>query len=72
MDNKLLKKLNAYNRKRQPRQIIETLEALPEDSRDYDAVMHLARAYNNRHQDGDFDRAITLLQSVSSAGQRCV
>lgn len=68
MDQKLRKKLEMWNRKRQPQNIIAALVALSPAEMDYDLTCQLARAYNNRRQSGDYDKAIALLLSVAEAG----
>ncbi len=66
MDQKLLKQLNRWHEENNFQQIIDTIEGIEEH--DYDTICHLARAYNNRGEDGDFEQAIQLLQMVSDMG----
>ncbi|SCJ76850.1 heme biosynthesis-associated TPR protein [uncultured Eubacterium sp.] len=67
MEQKLLEQLNLWHEKDDYQKIIDTIETMEEH--DYDSICHLARAYNNRGEIGDYDRAIELLQMVSDMGQ---
>ena len=67
MEEKLLEQLNIWHETDEYQKIIDTIEDMEEH--DYETICHLARAYNNRGEAGDYDRAIQLLQMVSDIGQ---
>lgn len=67
MEQKLLEQLNIWHETDEYQKIIDTIEDIEEH--DYETICHLARAYNNRGEAGDYDRAIELLQMVSDIGQ---
>lgn len=67
MEEKLLEQLNAWHEADEYQKIIDAIEDMEEH--DYDTICHLARAYNNRGEADDYDRAIQLLQMVSDLGQ---
>ncbi len=69
MDNLLKKQLQKWHEDDQYQAIIEAIEALPENEWDDDLIGQLARAYNNRGQRGDYERAIDLLMSTASRCQ---
>lgn len=65
MEKERLNRLHAEDRHGE---IIEILEH-GEQAHDYDTICYLARAYNNRGEEGDYDRAIDLLQMVYDMGK---
>lgn len=67
MELSLQQKLDYLNETQQYQQIIDLLEECP--MHDYDSIGHLARAYNNRGEEGDFDKAIELLNIVEDFGR---
>ena len=67
MEQKLLEQLNKWHEEDQFQTIIDTIENIEEQ--DYETICHLARAYNNRGEEGDYDRAVELLQMVSDMGK---
>lgn len=58
-----MEQLNIWHETDEYQKIIDTIEDMEEH--DYETICHLARAYNNRGEAGDYDRAIQLLQMVS-------
>lgn len=66
MEQKLLEQLNTWHETDEYQKIIDTIEEMEEH--DYDTICHLARAYNNRGEAGDYDKAIQLLQMVGDIG----
>ena len=69
MDNLLKKQLQKWHEDDAYQAIIDTIEAMPEEERDDDLIGQLARAYNNRGQQGDYERAIDLLMSTADRCQ---
>lgn len=67
MNQKLLDQLTEWHDAEEYQKIIDNIEALEEH--DYDTICHLARAYNNRGEEGDYDKAIQLLLMVGDMGQ---
>lgn len=67
MEQKLLEQLNTWHETDEYQKIIDTIEEMEEH--DYDTICHLARAYNNRGEAGDYDKAIQLLQMVGDIGR---
>ena len=63
-----MEQLNIWHETDEYQKIIDTIEDMEEH--DYETICHLARAYNNRGEAGDYDRAIQLLQMVSDIGQK--
>ena len=66
MEQALREQLDQWHRDDQFQQIIDTLENIEEQ--DYDTISQLARAYNNRGMDGDYDRAVQLLLMIADMG----
>ena len=67
MEQRLMEQLKTWHEAEQYQMIIDAIENMEEH--DYDTICHLARAYNNRGEAGDYDRAIQLLQMVSDMGR---
>lgn len=65
MDDKLIEQLNLWHEKNKHRQIIETLEKLPESELNYTLTNLLGRAYNNI---SDYGKALEVLLSECPAG----
>lgn len=65
MNENLRKQIEEWHKTSCHKEIIDTLEKLPETELDFDAVGLLARAYINI---GDYSNAIVRLQSVSDKG----
>lgn len=68
MEIGLLEQLDRLHEESRYQEIIDTLESLTQH--DYHTIGHLARAYNNRGLDGDYDRAIQLLMMAEDLGKR--
>lgn len=69
MEQQLLIQLQNWHEDDEYQQIIDTIEALPEDEQDVELIGQLARAYNNRGERGDYERAIELLMRIEQEGQ---
>ena len=67
MEIGLLEQLDRLHEESRYQEIIDTLESLTQH--DYHTIGHLARAYNNRGLDGDYDRAIQLLMMAEDLGK---
>ena len=67
MEQKLLEQLNRWHEEEAFQKIIDAVENIEEH--DYDTICHLARAYNNRGGEGDYEQAIALLQMVGDLGR---
>ena len=65
MDKELLNQLHKEDKHDE---IIKLLES-QETEHDYDTICYLARAYNNRGKDGDYDKAADLLLMVCDFGK---
>ena len=68
MDKTMKAQLQKWHEEDEYQQIIDTIEALPEAECDDDLIGQLARAYNNRGSEGDYERAVALLLSIA---ERC-
>lgn len=71
-DMTLEEKLQYWHNKEAYQQIIDTLEAIPDEERGYRLTGLLARAYNNLAEIGDaplFDKAIALLEATAEEGR---
>lgn len=67
-DRELLAKLDQWHEDNRHKEIIQAIEALPEEEQgEYEMRGRLARALNNT---GEFRRAIEVLESVRSEGER--
>lgn len=66
MNQKLQEKINELNEKEQYGEIIELLEMHPEQ--DYDTILCLAEAYNQRGQKDDYEKSIEILNMVADLG----
>ncbi|MDR2967012.1 MAG: immunity 51 family protein [Methanobacteriaceae archaeon] len=66
MNKDLLKKLEQLHEDDKFSEIIELIIAIPKSDRNYDLIMHLARAYNNND---NFDEAIEQLFLVEVQGE---
>lgn len=69
MDELFLRRLVKWHDNDQFQQIIEAIEALPHETIDYDLQGQLARAYNNRAKEGDYEKAAELLNLVADQGR---
>lgn len=65
MANDLIEQLNDWHRKSNYGKIVDAIERIPPDERDYTLTSHLARAYNNLDR---YEEALTLLRSVAEEG----
>ena len=68
MNPNLLTDIQAWHDADEHQKIIDALTALPGNELDYELTCLLARAYNNRGEDGDYERAVALLISVADQG----
>ena len=64
MDQTLIEQLNRWHEEDEQQQIVDTLSAIPEEDRDYEAVGRLGRAYNNL---GLYEEALVHLGSIAEA-----
>lgn len=69
MDKEMRAQLQKWHEDGEYQQIIDVIEALPEAECDDDLIGQLARAYNNRGEQGDYERAINLLMSIADQCQ---
>jgi tetratricopeptide (TPR) repeat protein len=67
MEQELLKQLNRWHEEDEYNRIIARIEEIPVQERDYDAINHLARAFNNAER---YMEALQQLQSVAKQGER--
>lgn len=67
MDQTLIEQLNRWHEEDEQQQIVDTLSAIPEEDRDYEAVGRLGRAYNNL---GLYEEALAHLGTIAEAGER--
>ena len=68
---KLLEQINEWHDVDEHQKIINAIEALPREERDYELTCLLARAYNNISDPGDtrLEKAVSLLKSVEEEGK---
>lgn len=69
MSQTLLEKVLKWNEEDEYGKIIEAIEAVDEEERDYELTGQLARALNNRGEDGDYERAVELLKGTEEEGK---
>lgn len=69
MEKDFLEELERWHEEDAFQRIIEAIQALPGEEMDYGLAGHLARAYNNRGNQGDYDRAIDCLRVVEEQGR---
>lgn len=69
--DELLIKINEWHEADEHQKIIDAIEALPQEERDYELVCLLARAYNNIADPNDplLEKAMSLLESVREQGK---
>ncbi len=67
MERIFLEKLDRLHEESRYQEIIDLLEEY--ETHDYDTIGHLARAYNNRGQEGDYDKALQLLMMAEDLGR---
>lgn len=73
--DELICRLQQWHEEDEHDKIIEKLEALPQEMLDYDLTNKLARAYNNKANDGNgeadayYAKALQLLESVADEGR---
>lgn len=67
MNQALIEQLNQWHEEDEHQRIVDSLLAIPEEERDYDAVSRLARAYNNL---GLYEEALNQFEKIAEAGQR--
>ncbi|MFD2327668.1 Imm51 family immunity protein [Cohnella sp. GCM10020058] len=65
MAKNLIEQLNDWHRKSSYGEIVDKIEQIPPEERDYTLTSHLARAYNNLNR---YEEALTLLLSVAEQG----
>ncbi|MFC3799497.1 Imm51 family immunity protein [Cohnella sp. GCM10012308] len=65
MDKDLIEQLDAWHRKSSYGNIVDRIEQIPPEERDYALTSHLARAYNNLDR---YEEALTLLLSLADQG----
>lgn len=70
MDQTLMEKVLGWSDKDEFGKIIEAIEAVPEEERDYELTGQLARALNNRGGEGDYERAVELLEATREEGEQ--
>ncbi|RUT31885.1 glucan biosynthesis protein [Paenibacillus zeisoli] len=67
MDQNLIKQLNQWHEEDKHQQIVDTLQAIPEEERDYEVVSRLARAYNNLER---YEEALEQFALIAEPGQQ--
>ncbi len=66
MEQRLMEQLNEWYEADEHQRIVDTLSAIPDEERDYEANSHLARAYNNL---GLYEAALSQFDDISTAGK---
>ncbi|MED4954556.1 tetratricopeptide repeat protein [Paenibacillus macerans] len=67
MEQRLMDQLNEWHEADEHQRIVDTLSAIPDEERDYEAISHLARAYNNL---GLYEEALSQFDQISKAGKQ--
>lgn len=67
MDQILTDQLTHWHEENEHQQIVDTLLAIPEEERDYEAISRLARAYNNLDL---YEEALEQFAKIAEAGQQ--
>lgn len=67
MEQRLMDQLNEWYEADEHQRIVDTLSAIPDEEQDYEAISHLARAYNNL---GLYEEALSQFDHISEAGKQ--
>lgn len=67
MEQKLIDQLIAWHEVDEHQRIIDSLLAIPEEERDYEAISIMARAYNNS---GLYEEALRQFGKIAEAGKQ--
>ncbi|QTD41524.1 SMI1/KNR4 family protein [Sporosarcina sp. Te-1] len=67
MNQTLFEQLNEWHEADEHQLIVDRLSAIPEAERDYEAITHLARAYNNL---GLYEEGLSQFDKISEAGKQ--
>ena len=66
MNKDIKKQIEEWHESDRHHEIIDALERIPAEDRDYDIIGSLARAYNNITA---YDKAVELLESIREEGK---
>ena len=66
MDKEILELLAEWHKNNEYQKIVDAILAIPEEERDYELIVQLARALNNL---GDYETATEMLLGVEEEGK---